>query len=153
MKGRLMTARLAQNVAAALMLLMFVAGGIVGAVSPDGIFQWAQASPTLWLVACAVLMLVSLLIGVVWMNGIDELAQRAHYVAWYWGGSMGLVLLAFLYLASPALAQFVDFTAIAAFTSPFGGQAAGFSAGIATSLVIMTLGYALWWLVFWLRKQ
>lgn len=143
----------AQNFAGAALLVVFGAGLVVGLLGPDSLFDWAKSAPLFWIGACALLTMLSLAVGVAWMHGIDELAQRAHYVAWYWGGSMALAVLVFVYLAAPALAPLVDFEMLARWVSPAGGEAAVFSAGVFFSLTTLVLGYGLWWLVFWLRKQ
>jgi hypothetical protein len=145
-----MSAKATFNVAVVGALGLFLVGLVVCMFGPDDLHVWAKASPALWLIACAAVTLVSFVVGMMWMNGIDELAQRAHYVAWYWGGSMGLAAMMFLFLASPALVQLVDMPGLAA---KLGGEVGAFNAGIATSLVFMTFGYGFWWLVFWLRKQ
>jgi hypothetical protein len=134
-------------------LSAFALGGVVGFLGPEHLTRFADSAPALWLGAATVMVAFSLVAGTIWMRSIDELAQRAHYVAWFWGGSLGMAALMLLVLAAPVLAQFVDFAALTRWLSPITGEAAGFTAGVFASLMIMVLGYGLWWLVFWLRKR
>lgn len=135
------------------LLFSFALGGVVGFLGPEKLFHFAEAAPALWIGAVAAAMASSFALGIVWMRSIDELAQRAHYVAWFWGGSLGLAALMLVLLAAPALEEVVDFAALTRLLSPYAGEGAGFTAGIFTSLTLMMIGYGAWWLVFWLRKR
>ncbi|MDX2233007.1 MAG: hypothetical protein NW200_00785 [Hyphomonadaceae bacterium] len=132
------------------MLALFLLGLGVGLVDETAILRW---SPWLWIGVIAAVMAFATALCVYWMGQIDELAQRAHYVAWFWGGSFALGALLFVILAGPALVQVVDFAAL---TAPFEdryGDAAGFIAGVYASVFALTVGYGLWWIVYWVRKQ
>jgi hypothetical protein len=134
-------------------LFSFALGGVVGFLGPEEMASFAEKAPALWIGAVAAAMAASFALGIVWMRSIDELAQRAHYVAWFWGGSLGLVVLMLVLLAAPALERVIDFAALTRLFSPVAGEAAGFTAGIFASLMIMMIGYGGWWLVYWLRKR
>jgi len=135
---------------------LFVLGAIVGYLDGDAKHTargLADVQPVVWIGIAAIATVVSFAIGTRWMMGIDELAQRAHYEAWYWGGSIGLALMTFLILAAPALARFVDLPALYAPLTRYTGDASGFVAGVLASVLTLSIGYGAWWLLFWLRKR
>ncbi|HYD72974.1 MAG TPA: hypothetical protein VEF55_07530 [Candidatus Binatia bacterium] len=90
------------------------------------------------------------LLGVVfaclWVTALDEAALQAHYIAWFWGGSAGL-LLSMLVFVSVILRPVAFATALA----PLGGDET-FAAGIVVGVTPAVLGYAIWWVVLWLRR-
>jgi hypothetical protein len=133
-------------------LICFVGGGVFGLLQKLGVSMPTTPAPV-WLAGCAALVIVAMGATVHWMRDIDELAQRAHYVAWFWGGSTALCVLIFFVLAAPALQQVIDFDAVEGALAPMAGKGAGFVAGVMASLAVLTLGYGAWWLVFWLRKR
>jgi hypothetical protein len=133
------------------LLVCFIAGGVVGLVTELDLVP--QIPRSVWLVGSGLLVVLAMAVGTLWMREIDELAQQAHYVAWFWGGSIGMCVLLFLVFAAPTLHPAIDFAAIESRFAPMGGESAGFVAGIMASLLVMTLGYGAWWLVFWLRRR
>lgn len=100
-----------------------------------------------WLIWPAIgVALLSVVFACFWMIGLDEAAQQAHYISWFWGGSAGL-LVAMLALVAVVLRP-------GAF-EPFLGElglANSFAAGIVVGLIPPTIGYAIWWVVLWLRR-
>ncbi|MGD9981779.1 MAG: hypothetical protein AB7H66_03805 [Hyphomonadaceae bacterium] len=86
--------------------------------------------------------------------GLDELAQRAHYVAWFWGGSLGLYTLPILGLIAVPFG-FWD-GGLAGLSERLWGEATietGFFTGILVALAPPLIGYVVWWSVFWLRNR
>jgi hypothetical protein len=86
---------------------------------------------------------------------LDELAQRAHYVAWFWGGTLGFAVVALLLLLglTTGLADMDALHALAA--NWLGGDS--FVHGVSLGMLLlgapMLVGYAIWWTVFWLRRR
>lgn len=139
---------------------VFVLGAIVGYldaggsdVSGDLSRIPSRISPMVWLAIAAIISIGSFAIGTRWMQSIDELAQRAHYEAWYWGGSIALTLMSFFIIGAPALAQIVDIQTVYAPFREVLGDATGFASGVFASMVALGVGYSAWWLVFWLRRR
>ncbi|MGD9966453.1 MAG: hypothetical protein AB7T59_08040 [Hyphomonadaceae bacterium] len=90
-----------------------------------------------------------------WFLRLDELAQRAHYVAWFWGGCLGFAAAAVLLLGG-LVSGIADMgTLHAAAAAVLGGDqfAHGVSAGMLLVGAPMLLGYSIWWTVFWLRRS
>jgi hypothetical protein len=81
-----------------------------------------------------------------WVVALDEAAQQAHYISWFWGGSAGLVVSMLMFVAvalrpeafEPALSEL--------------GASSSFAAGIVFGIIPPTVGYAIWWVVLWLRR-
>jgi hypothetical protein len=81
-----------------------------------------------------------------WVVALDEAAQQAHYISWFWGGSAGLLVSMLMFVAvalrpeafEPALSKL--------------GAANAFAGGIAFGVLPPTIGYAIWWVVLWLRR-
>lgn len=135
-----------------IVLLIFGAGLLFG-LFEDSILTFVDQAPWLWIVGAAVIVALATTGGVLWMNQIDELAQRAHYVAWYWGGSTALAVLLFIAFAGPGLVQVIDFEGALTVLEAIYGRGAGFLGGVIFSLLTLTLGYLSWWVLYWVRKQ
>ncbi|MDZ4778002.1 MAG: hypothetical protein SGJ23_14575 [Alphaproteobacteria bacterium] len=133
--------------------LLFAFGFGVGFTDDGWVAKFIAGQPWLWLAFVAAFCTLSFAAGAIWMRSIDELAQRAHYEAWYWGGSVGLAAMMFLALASPTLGRFIDFEAVLAPVAFLTGDATGFASGVIASILVMSIGYGAWWLAFWLRKR
>jgi hypothetical protein len=88
-----------------------------------------------------------------WFLGLDEMAQRAHYVAWFWGSSFGLVIAAAI-MGVGALTGATD-NLHAVVRGLFGHDDVGdgMMAGMLIIIAPMMLGYLAWWAVFWLRRS
>ncbi len=83
-----------------------------------------------------------------WIATLDEMERHAHYQAWYWGGSIGVLVAGGMILA-------VAFGGVAAPTLPLVGADAnaGFLSGAILALVMPAVGYTIWWLSYWLRHR
>jgi hypothetical protein len=94
-------------------------------------------------------------LAVLQFNELDEVAKQAHYVAWYWGSMLAVIVISALALATFA---FPDMSAawIAEHVLPFWGDGSVdtvFMAGLMTGPMVMLAGFALWWSVYWLRRR
>ena len=87
-----------------------------------------------------------------WIATLDELAQRAHYVAWYWGGSVGLAAAGAILLYAGFSPASVAESWLLDWWGPSSAKA-GFLTGALTAMVLPVLGYNIWWLAFWLRRR
>lgn len=100
--------------------------------------------------------LLALVCGVGWFVSLDEVAQRAHYEAYFWGGSCGLLALG---LGAGAVALFGGpqlLSSIDALVVRLWGEASAFNGvalGIIVAMLFSTIGYAFWWTGFWLRNR
>jgi hypothetical protein len=100
-----------------------------------------------WLVWPAIAAaLIGIVFACLWMAALDEAAQQAHYISWFWGGSAGLVLSMVTFATvtlrpeafEPVLSQL--------------GAAHSFAAGIIVGVMPPAIGYAIWWVLLWLRR-
>jgi hypothetical protein len=134
---------------------IFRIGGWVGAL---GLMLAAMAlEPLIGETGATVLILIAGALGVAactaWFLGLDEMAQRAHYVAWFWGSSLGLVIAAAI-MAIGALTGATDnLHEIVRRLFGHDDVGDGMMAGMLIIVVPMMLGYALWWAAFWLRRR
>jgi uncharacterized membrane protein YfcA len=100
-----------------------------------------------WLIWPALaLALLSVVLACLWMVALDEAAQQAHYISWFWGGSAGL-LFSMLILVAVVLRP----EAFHAFMAEI-GPSYSFAAGIMAGLLPPTIGYVIWWIMLWLRR-
>jgi hypothetical protein len=110
-------------------------------------------TPTLVLMALA----AALAIGVCtsWFLGLDEAQRHAHYVAWFWGASFGLVAMAvFAFVGAWLGLERPD--QLEQLIARFGGGdswGAGFWAGATFVIAPMLVGHSIWWTAFWLRRR
>lgn len=138
-------------VAAALGVTVIFATGIAAGLGMMP--RLISAAPAVWLIGAAIFMIGGFVVGARWMTSVDELAQRAHYEGWYWGGSIGVAAMGFLVLAAPVLSRFVDIETLLDPFRQFAGSATGFVAGVFVSMVALIVGYLGWWGYFWLKKR
>ncbi len=86
---------------------------------------------------------------------MDELSQRAHYVAWFWGATVGLGVLGLgLFYTMFAGVSVSDI--ITPLAERYWGGAdvrGGFAAGVSIALSLQLAGAILWWAGYWLRKR
>jgi hypothetical protein len=90
--------------------------------------------------------LLSVVFACFWVVSLDEAAQQAHYISWFWGGSAGLLVSMLLFVAvvlrpeafEPILAQI--------------GASYAFAGGIVFGVTPPTIGYVIWWVALWLRR-
>ncbi len=100
-----------------------------------------------WLIWPAIgMMLLSMVFACFWMAALDEVAQQAHYIAWFWGGTAG-VMVSMLLFVSVVLRPTAFEPVLAVLDVPY-----SFAAGIAAGLLPPSLGYAIWWAILWLRR-
>lgn len=105
----------------------------------------------IWLAIAAAVAMV--LFAVVWVAALDEAAQQAHYVAWYWGGSAGLAISVLVFLALlPTMLNPVALEAPLARLPVAMGTSFGFLVGFVLGVVPATLGYVIWWVAVWMRR-
>lgn len=105
-----------------------------------------------------IMSVVSMGLACLWVREIDEAAREAHFVSWYWGGSLGLGVSVLVFLA-----------VVARVSAPGGVEAAfsfvperlpgsvgvflGFVGGFALGCMPAVLGYVIWWSVLSLRRR
>lgn len=123
--------------------------GLIGGVGAGWLSRQAGLRGT---IATAVLMALVLGAGVgvsaLWWRRLDEAAREAHKWAWYWGGSLGMVvgLVGVLTLSARA----VD---ISPLFRPDMRPVDLIVAGMMSILVFQIVGYALAWAWWWLGRM
>lgn len=131
----------------AVLLLLF----LVGTAVSYGSVSVGASVPILMGGVAILLMTGAFWVGVLWMRSIDEAAREAHKWAWYWGGTAGmslggaLMLLAVIPRDTP-----VQIPLVLGTTPDPAGYAASGAFGL---MMLMTLGYSLAWVVWWLRHR
>jgi hypothetical protein len=121
-----------------------------------GLVALALASRMLGLqvhVPTTILLVASFALGIWGFTTLDEVAKQAHYVAWFWGGMVALIVVAVIIAASSVMPLLVP---LSAFLEKAFGRAdaeTGFLLGLAAGPVLLTLGYIFWWTAFWLRRR
>jgi hypothetical protein len=92
--------------------------------------------------------------AIVWARTLDEAKLNAHYIAWYWGGSAGLMLSALTFVALiPTLVTPNGLNGLVppAF-APFATNLS-FGAGLVLGMFPAMIGYLIWWGVLWARRR
>jgi hypothetical protein len=136
---------------AAVLALLFVAGVAVGYLAAHGTLDGDRAM--LWImVAFAVVgMAGAYWIGLAWMRNIDEAAREAHKAAWYWGGVGGMSVGGVLMIL--AMLPQARTVAIPAFNVGDAHPAAYAASGAFALMLLMVMGYTLFWGFWWLRRS
>ncbi len=100
-----------------------------------------------------VVMIIAVL-SVLQFNALDEVARQAHYLAWYWGGLIGLTVMVALTLAIAAIPQtFPMIEGLMVQHAGGAGAETAFLLGLAATPTFMMLAFAGWWTVYWLRRR
>ena len=84
-----------------------------------------------------------------WWARVDEAVREAHKTAWYWGGSVGMVIvlgLAAFLMFDPSGVPLHRFAAVP-------GDGGLILTGIAVTLGLQMLGYGLFWAGWWLSRS
>ncbi len=134
-----------------LILVLLLAGVVVGflaahgSVDPEAALVWFMGGFAI------LIMLGSLAVGVGWMRAIDEAAREAHKTAWFWGGSVGLAIggVAVIMAALPQ-AETVQIPSWFAGRSDPVAYAATGAFGM---LLLMLVGYTIAWAWWWWRRR
>jgi hypothetical protein len=141
----MMEARVSQNPLAQygrLIAVCLVAGGIAGAVSA-AFGETAGAGPLIVAGSVGLAMAAALWVCTRWWRSLDEAAQEAHKWAWWWGSTAGLAI------GSVALYTLV-YSAPEAITAAPKDLLLG---GAGFVVVVQTLGYAVAWAFWWLKRR
>lgn len=130
------------------LLFSMVAGGIMGFLQASGRLNLMSSTMVVAVFVPVAIILVgfSFWVGAWWMKSIDEAAQEAHKWSWYWGGSCGLSIAMFGYLAFflPASADW-DLPTMSGRTDPMAYAVTGGLFVIFLLLAGYTIAWALWW--------
>lgn len=105
-----------------------------------------------WLTAA--LMIIAIGFAFLWARALDEAQMQAHYVSWYWGGSLGLMASALVFIAlMPVIVApgAVD----ALFLRELGPMLPNlsFTAGFLLGMTPAVIGYLIWWGVITLQRR
>ncbi|MBL8537813.1 MAG: hypothetical protein JNM59_10465 [Hyphomonadaceae bacterium] len=100
------------------------------------------------------LVVVTLVGAFGWASYLDEAKLNAHYVAWFWGGSVGLSasMLAFVALLPGMLIPGAAEAMLPANLAPIAANLT-FGAGFMLGIVPATMGYLVWWLLLSARRD
>jgi len=93
-------------------------------------------------------------LAVLQFNTLDEVAKQAHYVAWYWGGLIGLAGMVLLTIAIDVAPE--TFSLIQNVMMQWFGKAdaqTNFLLGLIVTPTLMMLAFFSWWGVYWLRRR
>lgn len=118
------------------------AGGIAGFASGTG-DSTGILRPVIVSMAVTVAMGVGIWSCSRWWAGLDEAAQEAHKWAWWWGSTYGL-----------AFGAVILFTTVFAIGDTLPGEPKQLLVtGAGMLAVAQTVGYAIAWAVWWLRRR
>lgn len=132
----------------AFVLMSLILGGIMGydIASGTGLMR---NNPTVAFVVVGFVLIAAMAVSVFWWLTIDEAQREAHKWAWYWGGSSGLLISVFAFVAALAggdalmmpYVRFMDY------------EGHLVALGMITSLAPAIIGYGIAWLIWWLRHR
>lgn len=121
-----------------------VALGLIGLRS---LTDWSEFVDLGLALVATIVVLVALQQCLLWWRTVDEAAREAHKFAWYWGGSVGLGAaagVATIFLHKPQVLQQLPLAA---------DGSAMFAAGVFACVAFQTLGYAVAWAGWWLKRR
>jgi len=101
----------------------------------------------------AIIIVIGVL-AVLQFNTLDEMAKQAHYLAWYWGGLVGLSAMGAIAIALAVAPS--TFTYIEGLMQQHAGKTdpeTAFLLGSALTPILMMVGFTGWWTVYWLRRR
>jgi len=128
-----------------LIVLIGFLGGLANGFMADrpgsGAF-WATTTLTV------VMMVVVLGVAFWWWSRLDEAAREAHKGAWYWGGSLGMLVSIVLMMVLTARAVDIEVPANLGET-----PIDLFAAGVTLTVGLQLIGYGLAWVWWWLGRR
>lgn len=125
-----------------LFVLCMVAGGVAGGISA-AFGETAAFGSLIVGGAFALAMAVCFWVCIGWWRSLDEAAREAHKWAWWWGSTAGLAV------GSVALYTLI-YSAPEALTAAPKDLLLG---GATFVVVVQTLGYAVAWAFWWLKRR
>lgn len=104
-----------------------------------------------WLTAFFIIAMTVCAFG--WARSLDEAKLNAHYEAWYWGGSLGLLVSGLIFVALvPMLLTPGSVEALFPPTAQSIAANMSFIAGLMLGMTPAVIGYLIWWGVLWARR-
>lgn len=129
-----------------------VLAALVGGVS-SGSFVAGLVAPELAIKLVLAFICFTFIIGLplmwMWWRKVDEAVREAHKWAWFWGGSIGMMLGVFLATAN----IFMDGQLIAPLLASRGFGACPFEAGLIAMILLVTYGYVAAWAFWWWKHR
>ena len=92
---------------------------------------------------------VALPFMLIWWKKVDEAVKEAHKWAWFWGGSLGMMLA--IWIATINL--FMNGQLLTPLLVASGLEAYGFEAGVIAAVLLMSYGYMGAWAIWWARHR
>lgn len=136
---------------AGMVLLLFVAGVVVGYLSAHGAVDPRMALNVVMAVFAVAMMGGAMWLSVMWMRSIDEAAREAHKSAWFWGGSAGMTVggvACMLAALEPAKT-----ISIPVWFEGRSDPVAYAATGAFAMLTLMLIGYAVAWVWWWWSRR
>lgn len=132
-----------------LLATLFASAMGAGYLAAKGLVTEKQAVIGILGPFAAILMLLAYLFSIAWMRTIDEAAREAHKTAWYWGGTAGMAVagVGIVLTALPDARTWVF--DLGERTDP----AYYMAAGALGTMFLMSLGYTLVWVGWWLSRS
>jgi FtsH-binding integral membrane protein len=134
---------------AAIMLAGVLLIGFVGGLA-SGILADRPGSAAFWTTVAFTVVMMAAVLGVSfwWWRRLDEAAREAHKWAWYWGGSMGMLIgVVLLVVLTTRPADIV-------IPASFGQTPADLlGAGMIAILGFQLIGYGLAWAWWWFGRR
>lgn len=136
---------------AVLLVLVFLAGAVVGYLSAKGAVDKDQALVWVMVAVAVSVMVGAMVVSVAWMRSIDEAAREAHKAAWFWGGCGGMAVGGVLLILTciPGSAQLSIPSWLEGRTDP----AAYAATGAFAMMMLMSAGYAVVWAWWWITRM
>jgi len=88
--------------------------------------------------------------SILWWDALDEASQEAHKFAWFWGGSVGLVVAGLVLMAIPAVRPLGDAIQHVSVSLPgWRPGPAGFLVGVLFTVLLLLGSYSVVWVGWW----
>jgi hypothetical protein len=85
----------------------------------------------------------------IWWKKVDEAVREAHKWAWFWGGSVGMMLA--IWIATANL--FMGGQLLTPLLTSWGLEAYGFEVGVVATTLLMSYGYIGAWAMWWSKRK
>ncbi len=129
-----------------------VAAALVGGIT-SGSFVAGLVEPELAIKLFLAFFCFTFVVGLplmwVWWRKVDEAVREAHKWAWFWGGSIGIMLGIFLAAAN----VFMNGQLVATLLVSSGFGAYPFEAGLIAMTMLVAYGYMAAWALWWWKHR
>jgi hypothetical protein len=146
--GKSMKTKTLQSAYFSYALICALIGGVVGLLIATGRLE-ALSALKMFMGFFSLSFLIAMPLLLIWWKRVDEAVKEAHKWAWFWGGSIGMMLAIWVL----TLNVFVEGRLFAGMLAEWHLEAYGLELGAVGTLLVMSYSYIFAWAFWWWKRR